>query len=83
MVVGCFKIMANLFSEPFTGMNCDVVQFVRRLKIWALQVGKSDAYVVMMVSLLLDWLPLHSYVRLVPIEVKMIGHVVVPFGSGS
>ena len=54
LVVGCFEIMVDLFSEPFTGTNSDVVQFVRRLKIWALQAEKSDADVVMMVSLLLD-----------------------------
>ena len=70
LVVGCFKIMADLFSEPFTGTNSDVVQFVRRLKIWALQAGKSDADVVMMVSLLLDGPALDWYVRLVPIEAK-------------
>ena len=67
--------MANLFSEPFTGMNSDVVQFVCRLKIWAFQARKSYAYVVMMVSLLLDGPALDWYVRLVPIEVKMTGHV--------
>ena len=48
--------MADLFSEPFTGMNCDVVQFVRRLKIWALQARKSDTYEVMMVRLGRPWL---------------------------
>ena len=57
-------------SQNNGGTNSDVVQFVRRLKIWALQAGKSDVDVVMMVSLLLDGPDLDWYVRLVPIEVK-------------
>ena len=43
---------------------------MRRLKIWALQAGKSDADAVMMVSLLLTGMALDWYVRLVPIEAK-------------
>ena len=68
LVIGCFEIMADLFSEPFIGTNSDVVQFVSRLKIWALQDRKSDAEVVMMVSFLLDGPALDWYVRSVPIE---------------
>ena len=70
LALGCFEIMADLYSEPFTGTNSDVVQFVRRLKIWALHARKSDADVAIMVSLLLDGPVLDWYVRLVPIEVK-------------
>ena len=57
-------------SQNNGGTNSDVVQFVRRLKVWALQAGKSDVDVVMMVSLLLDGPDLDWYVRLVPIEAK-------------
>ena len=35
-------------------MNSDVVQFVRRLKIWAPQARKCDANVEIMVIFLLD-----------------------------
>ena len=69
LVVGCFKIMTDLFSEPLSGTNSDLVQFVRWLKIWALQAGKSDADALMMVRLLLDGPALDWYVRSVPIEV--------------
>ena len=68
--VGCLEIEADLFSELFIGTNNDVVQFVRQLNIWALQARKSDADVVIMISLLLDGPTLDWYVRLVPIEVK-------------
>ena len=70
LALGCFKIMADLFSEPFTGTNSDVVQFVRRLKIWALHARKSDADVAIMESLLLDGMALDWYVRSDPIEAK-------------
>ena len=70
LVVGCLEIEADLFSELFIGTNNDVVQFVRQLNIWALQARKSDADVVIMISLLLDGPTLDWYVRSVPIEVK-------------
>ena len=70
IVVNCYTIMADLSSELFTGASGDVVKFVRRLKIWALQVGMNDADVVAMVSLLMDGPALDWYKALEPADVK-------------
>ena len=56
----------------FSPGHGDVVQFVRRLKIWALQAGKSDVDVVIMVNFLLDGPTLDWYIRSVPIGVKNV-----------
>ena len=70
IVVGCYAIMVDLSIELFTKASGDVVQFVRRLKIWALQDGKIDADVVEMVSLLVDGPALDWYKALEPADVK-------------